>query len=79
MARKVFFSFRYDRDVCRVMQLRNSWVVRPGDTAQPFYDKAEFEEAKKGAGGIEKWIDDSIAGTSGTVMLFGAETAKRPW
>jgi len=79
MARRVFFSFHYDRDVFRVMQVRNSWVVRPGDTAQPFYDKAAFEEVKRRPGGIEKWIEDQLAGTSVTIILFGAETALRPW
>ena len=79
MARRVFFSFHYERDVRRVVQVRNSWVVRPGDSAQPFYDKAQFEEAKRRAGGIEKWIEDQMAGTSVTVVLFGAETYHRPW
>jgi hypothetical protein len=79
MARKVFFSFHYDRDVRRVVQVRNSWVVRPDGDAQPFYDKAEFEEAKKRAGGIEKWIDEQLKGTSVTVVLFGAETYNREW
>lgn len=79
MARQVFFSFHYSRDVRRVVQVRNSWVVRPGDGAQPFYDKAEFEEAKRRAGGIEKWIEEQMAGTSVTVVLFGAETYHRPW
>ncbi|WP_164015241.1 TIR domain-containing protein [Pyxidicoccus trucidator] len=79
MARKVFFSFHYDRDVRRVVQVRNSWVVRPEGEAQPFYDKAEFEEVKKRAGGIEKWIEEQLNGTSVTVVLFGAETYERPW
>lgn len=79
MARRVFFSFHYDRDVRRVMQVRNSWVVRPGGEAQPFYDKAAFEDAKRRAGGIQKWIDEQIRGTSVTVVLFGTETAQRKW
>ncbi len=79
MARRVFFSFHYARDVRRVVQVRNSWVVRPGGEAQPFYDKAEFEEAKRRAGGIEQWIEDQLEGTSVTVVLFGAETYHRPW
>src|SRR3546814_11503915 len=65
-SRRVFFSFHYDRDVRRVVQVRNSWVVRPGGEAQPFYDKAEFEEAKRRAGGIEKWIEEQLKGTSVT-------------
>ena len=79
MARKVFFSFHYRRDVRRVVQVRNSWVVRAKGEAQPFYDKAEFEEAKRRAGGIEKWIEEQMKGTSVTVVLFGAETYNRPW
>lgn len=79
MARKVFFSFHYDRDVRRVVQIRNSWVARPEGEAQPFYDRAEFEEAKKRAGGIEQWIEDQLKGTSVTVVLFGAETYEREW
>ena len=79
MARKVYFSFHYDRDVRRIVQIRNAWVVRPDGEAQPFYDKAEFEEAKKRAGGIEKWIEEQLKGTSVTVVLFGAETFEREW
>lgn len=79
MIRKVFFSFHYARDVRRIVQIRNSWVVRPGDEAQPFYDKAEFEKAKARAGGIEKWIEEQLKGTSVTVVLFGADTFSRPW
>lgn len=78
MARRVFFSFHYERDVRRI-QIRNSSVVRPGDDAQPFYDKAEFEEAKKRAGGIEQWIEGQLKGCSVTVVLFGAETYERDW
>lgn len=79
MARRVFFSFHYARDVCRIQQVRQSWVVRPGGEAQPFYDAAAFEEAKQRAGGIAKWIDQQLAGTSVTVVLFGAETYHREW
>lgn len=79
MARRVFFSFHYERDVRRIQQVRQSWVMRPGDEAQPFYDKAEFEKVKARSGGIAKWIEEQLAGTSVTVVLFGAETAGRPW
>lgn len=79
MARKVFFSFHYERDVRRIVQVRNSWVVRAKGEAQPFYDAAEFEEAKKRVGGIEQWIEEQLNGTSVTVVLFGAETYDREW
>jgi hypothetical protein len=79
MARKVYFSFHYDRDVRRIVQVRNAWLIRPEGEAQPFYDAVEFEAAQKRAGGIEKWIEEQLKGTSVTVVLFGAETYERPW
>lgn len=79
MPRRVFFSFHYDRDVRRVVQVRNSWVARPDGEAQPFYDKAVFEEAKRKVGGIEKWIEEQMKNTSVTVVLYGAQTYEREW
>jgi hypothetical protein len=72
MARRVFFSFHYTRDVRRIVQVRNSWVVRPGD-------EADFEQVKQRAGGIDKWIETQLAGCSVTVVLFGRDTYDRPW
>jgi hypothetical protein len=79
MARRVFFSFHYARDCRRIQQVRNSWVIRKHGDAQPFYDAAEFEQAKKRAGGIENWIEEQLKGTSVTAVLFGAETYDREW
>ena len=61
------------------MQVRNAWVARPKGEAQPFYDKAEFEKVKARVGGIERWIEQQLKGTSVTVVLFGAKTYKRKW
>jgi hypothetical protein len=79
VTRKVFFSFHYERDVRRIQQVRNSWVVRERGSAPPFYDKAEFEDSKRRAGGIERWIEDQLAGCSVTAVLFGRETYDREW
>ncbi len=79
MIRKVFFSFHYQRDVRRIMQVRNSWVVRERGSTPPFYDAADFEEAKRRAGGIQNWIDEQLAGCSVTAVLFGRETFNREW
>lgn len=77
MARKVFFSFKYE-DVTRAMVVRNSWVTK-GDTAG-FVDKAEFEEVKrKGDTAIKNWIDKQLIGTSVTVVLVGAKTCNSRW
>lgn len=77
MARKVFFSFHYERDVRRVVQVRNSWVVRSKGEAPPFYDKAQWETVKRA--GVERWIENQLSGTSVTVVLIGAKTFDRPW
>lgn len=80
MPRKVFFSFHYDRDIRRVVQVRNSWVVRAERETQPFVDKAEWESIKRsGKESIERWIDKQLDGTSVTVVLIGAETYEREW
>jgi hypothetical protein len=80
MPRKVFFSFHYDRDIHKVCQIRNSWVVRGLKEIQPFVDKAEFESIKRqGDRAVKNWIDAQMKGTSVTVVLIGAETYKRPY
>jgi len=78
MARKVFFSFKYE-DVSRAMIVRNSWVVQ-GKTSVGFIDKADFEEVKKeGDKAIKTWIDNQLKGTSVTVVLVGDKTCKSKW
>lgn len=78
MARKVFFSFKYE-DVSRAMVVRNSWVTQ-GKNAAGFIDKAEFEEVKrKGDQAIKNWIDKQLEGTSVTVVLVGEKTCDSRW
>ena len=79
MARRVFFSFHYDRDVWRANQVRNCNVVAGTDIAG-FFDHSEYEDAKKkGREGIERMINRNLKNTSVTVVLIGKETARRPW
>ncbi len=79
MARKVFFSFHYARDVWRVSQVRNSNVVA-GYEKNPFYDKADWEKIKRqGDQAIKNWIENQLSGTSVTVVLIGKETSTRRW
>ncbi|RLA82543.1 MAG: hypothetical protein DRG78_06915 [Epsilonproteobacteria bacterium] len=78
MARKVFFSFKYE-DVSRAMIVRNSWVVQ-GKTSAGFIDKADFEAVKKkGDKAIQTWIDNQLKDTSVTVVLVGEETCNSKW
>lgn len=77
MARRVFFSFHYERDVSRAAVVRNSNITQ--DKAG-FVDMASWEEVKKGGDdAIERWIDRNLEGTSVTAVLLGAETATRKY
>lgn len=79
MARKVFFSFHYERDVWRAAQVRNCNVVCDED-AFGFIDSVEWEKIQRGGDrAIEQWIDEQLAGTTVTAVLIGTETASRPW
>lgn len=78
MARKVFFSFKYE-DVSRAMVARNSWVTQ-GREAAGFIDAADFEEVEQqGDQAIKNWIDGQLQGTSVTVVLVGASTCSSKW
>jgi len=80
MARRVFFSFHYERDIWRASQIRNSWVTKPDRESAGFWDAASWEEVKrKGEYAIKRWIDNQLNGTSVTVVLIGAETSERKY
>lgn len=80
MARRVFFSFHYKRDIGRIGQIRNSWVVRSPIETAGFVDSAEWESIKRqGDPALRGWIDSQLYGTSVTIVLIGAETYTRPW
>jgi hypothetical protein len=79
VARKVFFSFHYERDLWRVNVVRNSGMVE-GVAAAGFNDQSLWEETKKrGDEAIKRLIDAGLNGTSVTVVLIGAETASRKY
>jgi hypothetical protein len=79
MARKVFFSFDYERDSWRAAKVRNSNVVSRYDK-NPYIDKARWESVKQsGDAAIRRWIDEQLRGTSVTVVLIGRNTASRKW
>ncbi len=77
MARRVFFSFHYDRDIWRVNQIRNIGEV-VGVAAAGFHDASLWEEAKtKGDRVIKALIDNGLANTSVTVVCIGGRSAGR--
>ncbi len=80
MARKVFFSFHYDRDILRVGQVRNSGVTKSNVESAGFIDSVSWESLKRqGDDAIKRWIKNQLDNTSVTVVLIGAETADRDW
>lgn len=80
MARRVYFSFHYERDIWRVNQVRNSQVVTSQYEQPKFVDKAEWEAIQRRTDrAIKSWIDDQMYGTSVIVVLIGAETYSREY
>lgn len=79
MARRVFFSFHYERDIWRANVVRNSGLTQEQEAAG-FFDASLWEEAKKkGDEAIKAMIDDALVGTTVTAVLIGAETATRTY
>lgn len=79
MARRVFFSFHYERDIWRANVVRNSWVTKEREAAG-FWDASLWEEAqKKGEEAIKKMIEDGLKNTSVAAVLIGRETSGRKW
>jgi hypothetical protein len=78
MARRVFFSFHYERDIWRASQVRNSWVTKGNGELAGFWDGASWEEVKRsGEDAVKRWIRKQLELTSVTVVLIGTETASR--
>ena len=80
MARRVFFSFHYQRDIFRVSQIRNSGITKGGYEESGFIDHANWESLERqGEQAVKCWIDEQLAGASVTVVLIGSETFDRQW
>ena len=78
MARRVFFSFKYE-DVTRAMVVRNCGITA-GKERRGFIDHADFEEVeRKGDQAIRNWISGQLDGSSVTVVLVGARTNASRW
>ena len=76
MAKSVFFSFHYDRDVHRVQLVRNINALE----GQPLLNSQKWEEVrKKGDYAIKNWIDAQMAYKNAAIVLIGKQTAGREW
>ena len=74
--RQIFYSFHFDNDVMRVLQIRNIGAIEDN---KPVSANDWEEVKKKGKAAIEKWIDDNMSYRSCVVVLVGEETADRRW
>jgi hypothetical protein len=80
MARKVYFSFHYDRDIIRVSRVRNSDVLKSNYERTKFLDHADWESIRRsGSTAIKNWIDNQFIGSTVTCVLIGRETTNREW
>jgi hypothetical protein len=76
MARRVFYSFHYQRDCARAARVRNMGVVEGN---KPATDNDWEEITSGGDAAIEEWINGQLDGKSCNVVLIGENTAGRKW
>jgi MTH538 TIR-like domain (DUF1863) len=80
VARRVFFSFHYQKDIWRVNQVRRSGEFTEVEGSDTFYDNSLWEATKKkGEAALKKLIQDGLHNSSVTTALAAHETWKRPW
>lgn len=76
MAKTVFYSFHYERDVHRVQLVKNLNALE----GQPLLNSQDWEKVRSGgAAAIEKWINEQMAYKKAVIVLIGNETATRQW
>ncbi|MBE9505072.1 MAG: TIR domain-containing protein [Proteobacteria bacterium] len=75
MARKVFFSYDYERDRYKVGKVRDSWLTTTDREVAGIWDENNWDSARmKGDDAIHSRIKDELEGTSVTVVLIGHAT-----
>lgn len=80
MARTVFFSFHYQRDIFRVQQVKNHYVAKGKYTEAGYFDGSLEEKARKeGDAAVKRLIDNGLNGSSILCVLIGKETSTRRW
>jgi len=80
MARSVFFSFHYKRDIMRVQQVKQHYITKGSYTETGFFDGSlEEKEKVEGTPAVRKLIDNGLYGSSVLCVLIGNETFKRRW
>ena len=84
---RVFFSFHFQNDICRVDEIRKLWKTRVSQTTRHnefdtvgVIDASIWENKKKtGDQNLKAFITQRIRNTSVTCILVGSDTYKRKW
>lgn len=80
MARTVFFSFHYQRDIMRAQVVKQHYLTKGNYTAAGFFDGSLEEKAKKdGDDVVRKMINAGLKGCTVLCVLIGKETYTRRW
>ena len=80
MARTVFFSFHYQRDIMRVQQVKQHYLTKENYTEAGYFDGSLEEKAKKeGDKAVIDLINKGLNGSSVLCVLIGKETYTRRW
>src|ERR1017187_6481845 len=80
MARTVFFSFHYQRDIMRAQIVKQHYVTKGNYAAAGFFDGSLEEKAKKdGDEVVRKMINTGLDGCTVLCLLIGKETYDRRW
>jgi hypothetical protein len=80
MARSVFFSFHYQRDIMRAQVVKQHHITKDNYTTAGFFDGSLEEKSKKdGNDVVKRMINKGLVGSSVTCVLIGNETNKRRW
>jgi hypothetical protein len=80
MARRVFFSFHYQRDVQRAQVVRQSWVMQPDRETAGFFDSSVFESKQRTSDdALKSFLNDGLKNCSVDCVLAGNQTAWRRW
>lgn len=78
--RHVFLSYNVPADGWRVEVVRNALHHDPALRTQPLLPSKAWEELiRLGHQSIETFIENRLRAASVTAVLFGADTANRPW
>lgn len=80
MARTVFFSFHYQRDIMRVQQVKQHYVAKGNYTEAGYFDGSLEEKARReGDDAVRRLIDRGLVGSSVLCALIGNQTSTRRW